>query len=312
MNDKNFDYLNNAVKNNQTSHLYLLNLQNQFNDDFVIFNIINILNQKNDIEFSNEINFNDLYPNVFYLDGSSKSITKEEYQTTFYNMTFASSENKKILVVKNVDNSSVNALNSILKFIEEPVDDTFIVLTTKNLNLVLPTIKSRSQILNFQTSDKLTLEWMNKTYGVNDFNPILITLFKNNYHLLNKVIEEKEKYVRIFNDVSGLFIKSLTSSKNNFYKLHILLDNLLVKTDVQQYTFVINLLLHLIMSSSSFIDSNNKYIKKIKDANILVIDKNKKMLNFVEEISNFIGSLSFSDFNLQKTVLLIKLEGLYE
>ncbi|MCU4706670.1 hypothetical protein [Mycoplasma sp. CSL7503-lung] len=315
MNDKNFDYLEKAVKNNQTSHLYLLNLQNQFNDDFVIFNIINILNENNNnnnIEFTNEIDFNNLYSNVFYLDGSFKSITKEEYQNTFYNMTFASSNKKKILIVKNVDNSSINALNSILKFIEEPVDDIFIVLTTKNLNLVLPTIKSRSQILNFNASDILTLEWINKIYGNNDFNPVLITLFKNNYHMLSKVMESKDKYIKIYSDIITLFIKSLTSKTSYFYKLFVLLDELLIKTEIEQNTFVVNLLLNLIMSTSSFIDLDNKYMKKIKDSNILVLEKNINLLKFIEEISSFLESLPIADFNLQKTILLIKLEGFYE
>ncbi|MBN4084657.1 hypothetical protein [Mycoplasma sp. CSL10166] len=311
MNDKNFDYLKEAVKNNQTSHLYLLNLQNQFNDDFVIFNIINILSENNN-EFTNDIDFNNLYSNVFYLDGSSKSITKEEYQNTFYNMTFASVEKKKILVVKNVDNSSINALNSILKFIEEPVDDIFIILTTKNLNLVLPTIKSRSQILNFHTSDIITLDWINKIYGNNDFNPIFITLFKNNYHMLTKVMESKEKYIKIYNDIVTLFIKSLTTNMSYFYKLFILLDELLIKTESEQNIFVINLLLNLIMSTSSFIESDNKYMKKIKDSNILVLEKNRNLLKFIEEISSFLENLPISDFNLQKTIFLIKLEGLYE
>ena len=35
------------------------------------------------------------------------------------------------------------AMNSLLKFLEEPVEEVYAILTTKNINKVLPTIQSR-------------------------------------------------------------------------------------------------------------------------------------------------------------------------
>lgn len=65
------------------------------------------------------------------------------------------------IVSKNIDESSVEAMNSFLKSLEEPRKNIYFILTASNLNKVLPTIKSRAQII-FTTGsidiDKPTLE----------------------------------------------------------------------------------------------------------------------------------------------------------
>lgn len=68
---------------------------------------------------------------------------------------------QKFLVIKKIEMMTVSAANSILKLIEEPVPDLKIILTAENEQSVLPTIKSRCQILRFGlASEKLLREYV--------------------------------------------------------------------------------------------------------------------------------------------------------
>ena len=59
--------------------------------------------------------------------------------------------NKIIYIIKNADKLNSSSANSILKFLEEPADDIIAILLTDNVNIVIPTIKSRCQVLNFNS-----------------------------------------------------------------------------------------------------------------------------------------------------------------
>lgn len=56
---------------------------------------------------------------------------------------------KKIFIVRDAQKMNENSANAFLKVLEEPAESTMFILLTKNLNNLLPTIKSRCQILNF-------------------------------------------------------------------------------------------------------------------------------------------------------------------
>ncbi|MDY6786556.1 MAG: hypothetical protein SVK54_00345, partial [candidate division WOR-3 bacterium] len=55
----------------------------------------------------------------------------------------------KVIIVKNIERMRKEASNSFLKLLEEPPSDTVLILTTDNINYILPTIISRCQILKF-------------------------------------------------------------------------------------------------------------------------------------------------------------------
>ena len=58
---------------------------------------------------------------------------------------------------------NINAANSLLKSLEEPADNTVIILLTSQLSTLLPTIKSRCQILHLPTPNKeMALQWLSQ------------------------------------------------------------------------------------------------------------------------------------------------------
>lgn len=54
---------------------------------------------------------------------------------------------KKVVIIKNSDSITVQGQNAILKTLEEPSEDTTIIMLAENINQVLQTIQSRCQIL---------------------------------------------------------------------------------------------------------------------------------------------------------------------
>lgn len=66
--------------------------------------------------------------------------------------------NHKILIIERADTMTVSAQNSLLKFIEEPLGNTLIMLLTENKNQLLPTIISRTQVVEFELPKLINLE----------------------------------------------------------------------------------------------------------------------------------------------------------
>lgn len=56
---------------------------------------------------------------------------------------------KKVFIISDADKMTTGAANSLLKFIEEPTGNVVSFLISRNRNLILPTIVSRTQVVEF-------------------------------------------------------------------------------------------------------------------------------------------------------------------
>jgi len=61
---------------------------------------------------------------------------------------------KKIIIVDDAEKMTTDAQNSILKTLEEPPENTIIILVTENINILLPTIVSRCYTMKFTRLDE--------------------------------------------------------------------------------------------------------------------------------------------------------------
>ena len=91
----------------------------------------------------------DNYPDIIKLDGSKAIIKKEDVLNIENRFEKTAFETKGIMIyiVNQVENMRVEAVNSMLKFLEEPESEIYAFLTTNNINNILPTIVSRCQVL---------------------------------------------------------------------------------------------------------------------------------------------------------------------
>jgi DNA polymerase-3 subunit delta' len=89
------------------------------------------------------------YPDFLIFDGSKSTIVKDniaQIESRFEKKAFES-KGIRIYILHLVENMTDEAVNALLKFLEEPDENVFAFLTTNNESNVLPTIISRCQTL---------------------------------------------------------------------------------------------------------------------------------------------------------------------
>jgi len=100
------------------------------------------------------------FTDLILLDGTKTSIKKEavlELQEKFAK-TALESYGKKIYIVNGAENATTEALNSLLKFLEEPNgSDTYAILISEHPDQLLETVISRCQTLTFKAQNRQEL-----------------------------------------------------------------------------------------------------------------------------------------------------------
>ncbi|MFD1362604.1 DNA polymerase III subunit delta' [Lentibacillus salinarum] len=91
------------------------------------------------------------HPDVHWIEPDGQSIRKEQIEHLQKEFTYSGLESdKKVYVVKGADTMTVNASNRLLKFLEEPSRKTTAILMTENSSSILPTIRSRCQMIDLK------------------------------------------------------------------------------------------------------------------------------------------------------------------
>ena len=135
------------------------------------------------------------YPDFIVLDGSKKTIKKDEVgriETQFEKTAFES-KGVMIYIIHLVENMGIEAINSILKFLEEPGSEIYAFLTTNNENNVLPTILSRCQILRLKLVNRKEVIDEAIELNVKPEDAELLSYFYNDGELIYDILDNKEE-----------------------------------------------------------------------------------------------------------------------
>ena len=131
-----------------------------------------------------------IYPDMIVYNGNEVSIKKENIEHIQNEFNKSSVENKgKVYILENVEKASASAMNSLLKFLEEPAEGVYAILTAKNITKVLPTIQSRCQVIHLLPESKksIQLSLIKEGFDEEDAN-ILSQLFGS----LNDCVQQKD------------------------------------------------------------------------------------------------------------------------
>ncbi|MEY3431657.1 MAG: hypothetical protein RIS53_555 [Bacillota bacterium] len=160
-----FDLFAHALKRDKWSHAYLLNgFQGQPIQDIALFLAQSLLCehpqplacgqcltcqrfQKQD------------YTDLVIIDGSETSIKKQDVLNleSRFAITGLEKANKQIYLLHKIEAMTPEAINALLKFLEEPTLDIYAILTTTSIDDVLPTIQSRSQVVQLKPNQPQSL-----------------------------------------------------------------------------------------------------------------------------------------------------------
>lgn len=90
------------------------------------------------------------HPNFIQIEPDGQDIKKDQILQLIFEMNKTSLEaGRKIYVIHKADRLNASSANSLLKFLEEPEGQVLAILLTEKPYAILPTIRSRAQILTF-------------------------------------------------------------------------------------------------------------------------------------------------------------------
>lgn len=137
-----FKYFANAK--NMPHSILLFSKDEQYSLELAKLLAIQILDGKVDSEsevFKKVMLFS--HPDVKYYPSKNQLLVADSEEIVSESFVKPIFSNSKVFIIKNIDNSMESAQNKLLKTLEEPSKDAYLILTCFNPALVLPTIKSR-------------------------------------------------------------------------------------------------------------------------------------------------------------------------
>lgn len=121
------------------------------------------------------------HPDLHWIEPEGQSIKKEQIDHLQKEFTYSGLEsNKKMYVVKQAETLTLNAANRILKFLEEPNRETTAILLTGNSQTIIPTIRSRCQVLDLAPLNPIQFQQQLINYGISEANAKLFSAMTNN------------------------------------------------------------------------------------------------------------------------------------
>jgi len=167
----------------------------------------------------------DEHPNIKFIKRDSKSSITIDYAREIINDSsmYSEYEGPIIYIFEDADYFNSSSINSILKFVEEPKDNTYIIFIVNNLNNLLPTIQSRSILINFKPLDKKAVLDKLLKEGLDQDVLKALTEYRQNEEEVLKLYND-QKYIDIYNFIIDLINEpfekngSLVLSFNESYK----------------------------------------------------------------------------------------------
>lgn len=224
---------------------------------------------------------NHQYTDIIEVNGYEEIIKKahiENIQSTFKK---SSLEGKyKIYIIERIENATKEAMNSLLKMLEEPTEGIYAIFTTQNINKVLPTIISRCQVIEIKLDNRNILKKELLEEGVEIEKANILSILMN----------DKDRILEL--------------DENNFDDIKAEVLNFVEDLFLHRENLIINTQIHLMKNHS-----NKEDIKLF--LNILIIAlkdmfhvKHNKDIAFINHIEMF-QSFQYDNDDLIKKIELV-------
>lgn len=212
------------------------------------------------------------YADVIILDGTDKSIKKEDILNVQheFNKTALEKNGQKVYILNRAENATPEALNSLLKFLEEPAgEDTTAILIVEETERLLPTIVSRCQILPFRPLAKEACEAQAEKLGVFHEDAWILSHFIKDAQTI-QMVSEKETYQKAVMGVRHFLSNFLRADEALVWLQTEVFNN--KDTMKETLIFFIDILTAILEATASNASGNIAWIdresKKIKEAHV--------------------------------------------
>ena len=244
--------------------------------------LINKNNKTDDIDLLNHPDFFSLdkdkilLHHITYREDKWDDEKGQRNVNDFLSVTPSIAVNKVVLILnaQTMNNSSQNAL---LKSLEEPAPNSYIIITTDRPKSLLETIYSRCQIINIpNVSQKVTNEWLIEN-GISDINSNDFPSFSTPLSILNDIQNNDHHNFRDFINIISEYLDNKLDLNLTIKNISSLEIDLIMKAN-----YLIEFLKILLKSNLLSEDLSGIY----KKYNSLKYN-NLKISNLINELNNF-------------------------
>lgn len=240
------------------------------------------------------------YPDLMVFDGEEGKIKKGDIEkiTTNFDKTALEEKGIMIYILHLVETMTPIAVNSLLKFLEEPGKNIYAFLTTENETKVLPTIISRTQVLRFREIDRTKIIKDAVFDGVFEEDAQILSGFYNDSNTIKEIAESKDYEVakQALNDQLESLCMSPDDAIFSCQKLIVpaLKTQAVAKLYIKMLTEIFKDLLNLSVNESITLKSYDNILHELLN-HVTHIDKSLIML---------MSSLKKLDLNVNVGLLL--------
>ena len=302
-----YNIFKNALENNRFFHAYLLSGPT----GTPIFEIAKflakcLLNNKHELKEEDNIISktveNGTYPDLIIIDTKKEQVKIDDIRRIEdkFSQTSINQLGIKIYIINLIENLRPNEANALLKFLEEPLDNTYAILTTENEYSILPTILSRTEIVRFSSVNKNDLIDECIKLGVNKKDAEILTFFQNDASMIKEEIEN-EDYLEVKKYVENFINLLPNKGKLRFFVLNEINPNLKSKIQIRLF---IDLLIIYLKEANKMKLKENIIIGESKDKLNVIISNVNSIDDAILKLMNYRYELSY---NLNSQLLFLNL-----
>ncbi len=210
-----YNVMMNEIKNNQVSHAYLIDENNNREAFDIVKAFVKEILTNNLDDGSKEILCrkidDDNYPEIKIVTPDGLLIKKQQIldlQLDFSRRAIEGS--KRIYIIRDADKMRSETANSMLKFLEEPDNDVVAILMTNNFNNLLTTIISRCQVIRLTNDsgksvndeiDELVVNFVKKLENMG-----IKAIIDEQELLFNEIpVKERSKFITFFDKMIDMY-----------------------------------------------------------------------------------------------------------
>ena len=186
----------------------------------------------------------------------------------------------RFVLIDNIELLNINAVNALLKILEEPNDNINFILINNNKR-ILPTLKSRCLNFKIQLTARQSIEITNKILN-NNYNEFLNEDLVNDYstpgEILNLIDFANKNDIDLIETNLKDFIKKIIMEK--LYKKNNSVKNLIYS--LMEFYFRKN----VSVTNIKLINSYNYFLKKIENTKTFNLDEETLFMEFEDSILN--------------------------
>ena len=177
------------------------------------------------------------YADFMLIDGSKNTIKVGDIENLqkFLASSSLEKQGKKIYIINRLENANKEAVNALLKTLEEPTSSVYAFITTQNEAKILPTIISRCQILSLLPINKSIVKQNAINEGVLLEDADILSYFYCDVEVIKQKSEEenyKEQKKLLYETLNAL---TVSSEEAIYYAQTNLIKNIKTKEDARLY-----------------------------------------------------------------------------